>query len=125
MSDRIRPIVMPKWGLAMQEGMVAKWLVEEGAEIRQGQEIVDIETSKIANVFESPVGGPLRRVVTPAGETVPVGALLAVVAPPSVSDPDIDAYVAQFQEQFAAKAAEAGTRSSPSRSRPGPGASTT
>ena len=61
MSDAIRPIVMPKWGLAMQEGMVAKWLVEEGAEIKAGDEILDIETSKIANVFESPVAGPLRR----------------------------------------------------------------
>ena len=61
MSDAIRPIVMPKWGLAMQEGMVAKWLVEEGAEIEAGDEILDIETSKIANVFESPVAGPLRR----------------------------------------------------------------
>src|SRR5690606_24872054 len=73
MSDRIRPIVMPKWGLAMQEGMVAKWLVEEGAEIGAGDEILDIETSKIANVFESPVAGPLRRIVVGEGETVPVG----------------------------------------------------
>ena len=42
-SPTIIPIVMPKWGLAMQEGMVAKWLVEEGAEIRAGDEILDIE----------------------------------------------------------------------------------
>ena len=61
MSDAIRPIVMPKWGLAMQEGMVAKWLVEAGAEVKTGDEILDIETSKLANVFESPVAGPLRR----------------------------------------------------------------
>jgi pyruvate dehydrogenase E2 component (dihydrolipoamide acetyltransferase) len=108
MSDAIRPIVMPKWGLAMQEGMVAKWLVEPGAEIKAGQEILDIETSKIANVFESPVAGPLRRVVVAEGEAVPVGALLGVVADASVSDADLDAYVAKFQEEFAAHAAEAG-----------------
>ena len=108
MSDAIRPIVMPKWGLAMQEGMVAKWLVAAGAEIKAGDEIVDIETSKIANVFESPVAGPLRRVVVGEGETVPVGALLAVVADAAVPDADLDAYVAKFQEEFAAHAAEAG-----------------
>ena len=107
MSDAIRPIVMPKWGLAMQEGMVAKWLVEEGAEIKTGDEILDIETSKIANVFESPVAGPLRRVVVGEGETVPVGALLGVVADASVADAELDAYVARFQEEFAAHAAEA------------------
>jgi len=108
MSDAIRPIVMPKWGLAMQEGMVAKWLVEEGAELKAGDEILDIETSKIANVFESPVAGPLRRIVVGEGETVPVGALLGVVAEASILDPDLDAYIAGFQEEFAAHAAEAG-----------------
>jgi pyruvate dehydrogenase E2 component (dihydrolipoamide acetyltransferase) len=108
MSDQIKPIVMPKWGLAMQEGMVAKWLVEQGAEIKAGDEILDIETSKIANVFESPVAGPLRRVVVGEGETVPVGALLGVVADSSVPDADLDAFVARFQEEFAAHAADAG-----------------
>jgi pyruvate dehydrogenase E2 component (dihydrolipoamide acetyltransferase) len=108
MTDAIKPIVMPKWGLAMQEGMVAKWLVEAGAEIKAGDEILDIETSKIANVFESPVAGPLRRIVVGEGETVPVGALLGVVADASVPDAELDAFVARFQEAFAAHAAEAG-----------------
>lgn len=107
MSDQVRPIVMPKWGLAMQEGMVAKWLVEEGAEIRAGDEILDIETSKIANVFESPVAGPLRRIVVREGETVPVGALLGVVADAAVPDAELDAFIAKFQEEFAAHATEA------------------
>jgi pyruvate dehydrogenase E2 component (dihydrolipoamide acetyltransferase) len=108
MSDAIKLVVMPKWGLAMQEGMVARWLVEEGATINAGDEILDIETSKIANVFESPVAGPLRRRLVGEGETVPVGALLGVVADSSVSDADLDAFVAKFQEEFAAHAAEAG-----------------
>ncbi|MBC6417097.1 MAG: biotin/lipoyl-binding protein, partial [Rhodospirillales bacterium] len=69
MSD-IRPIVMPKWGLAMIEGTVVEWQVEEGAEVAAGQDIMEIETSKITNVFESPVEGPLRKIVVANGETV-------------------------------------------------------
>ena len=107
MSDAVKPVVMPKWGLAMQEGMVARWLVEEGAQIAAGEEILDIETSKIANVFESPVAGTLRRRVVGEGETVPVGALLGVVADGAVPDAELDGFVADFQEQFAAHAAEA------------------
>lgn len=96
--SKIEPIVMPKWGLAMQEGTVAVWHIEPGADIAPGQEIMDIETAKIANVYESPVRGTLRRIVVGAGQTVPVGALLGVAAPPSVSDADIDAYVDTFNE---------------------------
>jgi len=110
MAGEIQPIVMPKWGLAMEEGVVTAWNVAEGATIAKGQEIADIETSKIANVFESPVSGTLRRLVAQTGETLPVGALLAVVADKSASDADLDAFIAKFNESFkealAAKASE-------------------
>lgn len=113
MSEKIQPIVMPKWGLAMQEGMLASWNVEEGQEVAKGQEIADIETSKIANAFESPVSGPVRRRLVGAGETVPVGALLAVVADASVPDAEVDAFVTEFQATLAAAAAEASVAGGP------------
>jgi pyruvate dehydrogenase E2 component (dihydrolipoamide acetyltransferase) len=81
--------------------------VSEGATISTGQEILEIETSKIANVWESPVAGVLRRRVTAEGETVPVGALLGVVADAVVPDAEIDAFVARYKETQAAEAAAA------------------
>ncbi len=93
MTGAIQPIVMPKWGLAMQEGTLAAWHVAEGQEIAKGQEIADIETSKIANAFESPVSGPLRRRLGGEGETVAVRARLAVVADAAVTDDAIEAFV--------------------------------
>ena len=109
----IQPIVMPKWGLAMQEGMLAAWHVAEGQDVTKGQEIADIETSKIANAFESPVAGPLRRRLVGEGETVLVGALLAVVADASISDDAIEAFVTDFQANFAASAAESAADTGP------------
>jgi pyruvate dehydrogenase E2 component (dihydrolipoyllysine-residue acetyltransferase) len=102
----IKPITMPKWGLAMEEGLLARWAVDEGAEIAAGQEIMDIETTKIANVFESPVAGVLRRKVVNDGETVPVGALLGVVAEPGVDEAEVEKFVGAFLESF--KPTEAG-----------------
>ncbi len=113
MTDAIQPIVMPKWGLAMQEGMLASWHVADGQAVEKGQEIADIETSKIANAFESPVAGPVRRRLVGEGETVPVGALLAVVADASVPDAEIDAFVEEFRATLAAAAAEASVAGGP------------
>ena len=101
MSERIRPVSMPKWGLAMTEGKVAAWLVPEGAHVGAGDEIVEIETSKITNVFEAPAAGTLRRRVASEGETLPVGALLAVLAEADVPDAELDAFVASAREKQA------------------------
>lgn len=92
----ITPIVMPKWGLSMKEGTVNEWLVEEGAEITVGMPILDVETDKIANAVEAPDAGLLRRKVASPGDTLPVKALLGVLAPADASDAEIDEYVSSY-----------------------------
>jgi pyruvate dehydrogenase E2 component (dihydrolipoamide acetyltransferase) len=103
----IQSIVMPKWGLAMEEGTLNAWLVAEGAAVTKGQEIAEIETTKITNVFESPTSGQVRRLVAQPGAVLPVGSLLAVLAPASISDAEIDDFVGGFVVEAEA-GAEAG-----------------
>jgi len=99
---------MPKWGLSMTEGTVVQWLVEEGAELGAGDEVVEVESEKINNAVETPAPGVLRRQVAEEGEVVPVGGLLGVIADASVPDEEIDAYVEEFQETFVPEEEEAG-----------------
>lgn len=100
MSD-ITPITMPKFGLAMTEGKIVSWAKQEGSEIAVGEELADIETSKITNAYASPVKGVLRRHVVAEQEELPVGALIAVVADASVPESEIDAFIAKYQAEFA------------------------
>jgi pyruvate dehydrogenase E2 component (dihydrolipoamide acetyltransferase) len=106
-------VTMPKFGLAMTEGKVVSWAKEQGSEIAVGDELADIETTKITNAYESSVAGILRRHVAQLQEELPVGALIAVVADAAVPDSEIDAFIAQFQAEFATRPAEADDAGAP------------
>jgi pyruvate dehydrogenase E2 component (dihydrolipoamide acetyltransferase) len=100
MTGKMHALVIPKYGMVMTEGLLASWHVKEGQEIRAGEDIIDIETEKIVSTYESPGGGILRRQLAREGETLPVGALFAVVAEASVPEPEIDAFIEEFRRNF-------------------------
>ncbi len=58
-------LTMPKLGLTMTEGSVVEWLMEDGAQVRQGQPVVVVMTEKITYEVEAPASGTLRIVVQP------------------------------------------------------------
>jgi len=97
MTDmQLKPIIMPKWGLSMSEGRITRWLKSPGDAIAVGDEIVEVETDKIAGVVEASDAGILRRVIGAEDTVYPVKALLGVIADPIVADAEIDTYVASY-----------------------------
>ncbi len=105
MGEMIK-VTMPKWGLSMVKGTVNDWVVDEGEEVEKGQELVEIETDKIANVLESPGEGVLYRIVAQPGEVLPVSALLGVITQGEVDEAELESYIAEAQAAAAAAAAD-------------------
>lgn len=71
---------LPKLAMSMVEGTIEEWHVEAGASIEEGQDILTISTDKVESALPSPAAGRIRELLVPAGETVPVGTLLAVIS---------------------------------------------
>ncbi len=75
-------VLLPKWGVTMQEATIEEWLVTEGQQVEAGQPLVRIGTDKVDTEVESPGAGVLRCIRVPEGEVAPVGAVLAVIDEP-------------------------------------------
>jgi pyruvate dehydrogenase E2 component (dihydrolipoamide acetyltransferase) len=72
-------IQMPQLGETVTEGTITKWLKSVGDEITEDEAIVEVSTDKVDSEIPSPVSGTLTEIKVEEGETVDVGAVLAVV----------------------------------------------
>lgn len=95
----IQAITVPKLGLTMKEGTLAAWHVAPGAPVAAGQALCDIETEKVTSECPAESAGVLRRQLAGVGSTLPVGALIGVVAAAEVDEAAIDRYIADFRPQ--------------------------
>ena len=106
MSPDIKAINMPKWGMEMSEGDVTAWHAVIGDQVSAGDDLIDVETSKIVNTVTSPDSGILRAIVADPGETCAVGDLLGVLASADTSNEEIQAFIASRSAGTVAKEAQ-------------------
>lgn len=72
-------VLVPKIGFSMEEGTLTEWLVDDGAQVEEGQAIYSLESDKSINEVEAPASGTLRILVEPGDEPVKVGTKLAEI----------------------------------------------
>src|SRR5260370_13291875 len=110
-------VTMPQMGESVVEGTIAKWLVKEGDTVVEDQRLLEISTEKVDTEIPPPGAGQIAKIVTAEGQTVPVGATLAVietvgaetaaklkvVAPKSVPKPEPVQATAQVQASSASE----------------------
>ena len=71
---------MPALSPTMESGKLSRWLVKEGAEVKAGDVLAEIETDKATMEFEAVDEGTLGRILVPEGtEGVKVGTVIALI----------------------------------------------
>ena len=73
-------VMMPKWGMSMQEGLLSSWLVAVGDSVSEGQALATVETEKVDAEIEPPGDGVVAELLVDEGTEVEVGTVIARLA---------------------------------------------
>jgi pyruvate dehydrogenase E2 component (dihydrolipoamide acetyltransferase) len=85
-------VVMPKLSPTMEEGQLSRWLKNEGDKVSVGEGLAEIDTDKATMEAQALASGVLRKILVPAGETVPLGRIIAIIGEP---DEDISGLLSE------------------------------
>lgn len=72
-------VLIPKTGMGIAEGTIAKWLKAEGDSVKAGETIVEIEMAKAVEEVPAPVTGRLRTILLTEGQTAEVYTAIAEI----------------------------------------------
>ncbi|MCQ6557701.1 2-oxoglutarate dehydrogenase complex dihydrolipoyllysine-residue succinyltransferase [Paenibacillus mendelii] len=75
MSD----IKVPEMGESITEGTIAKWVVKEGEQVKQGDVLAELETDKVNIEISAEVDGVISQILRQEGETVQIGEVIAQI----------------------------------------------
>ncbi|WP_095089226.1 pyruvate dehydrogenase complex dihydrolipoamide acetyltransferase [Mesorhizobium sophorae] len=70
-------VILPKVDMDMATGQISRWFAEEGASVKKGDVLFEIETDKAAMEIDAPASGVLRDVTGKEGIDIPVGVAVA------------------------------------------------
>ena len=84
-----KEIKLPQWGMNMNDGTVVKWLKSIGEDVSKGDDLVEIESTKVNAAVEATEAGKLCRIDIKEGDLVPVGTVLGMILLEGESESDI------------------------------------
>ncbi|MGO9510622.1 MAG: 2-oxoglutarate dehydrogenase, E2 component, dihydrolipoamide succinyltransferase [Mycobacterium sp.] len=76
-TGEIFEITMPKLGESVTEGTIGTWFKAVGDDVAFDDPLFDVSTDKVDSEIPSPYDGKMLDIFVSAGETVPVGTVLA------------------------------------------------
>lgn len=73
----MKEIVVPQWGLSMEEAVVTAWLKQVGDSVAVGEPVAELETDKTNAEIESPHAGTIVELCVAEGAEVVAGQVIA------------------------------------------------
>ena len=72
-------VLLPQWGMGMSEGTITLWLKAVGDRVTEDEPLAEVEAEKVEETLESPASGTLVEIRVPAGDTVEVRTVVALI----------------------------------------------
>src|SRR6478752_1868129 len=73
-------VTMPQLGETVTEGTITRWFKQVGETIAADEPLFEVSTDKVDSEVPAPAAGVVSEILVPEGDTVPVGARLAVIS---------------------------------------------
>jgi pyruvate/2-oxoglutarate dehydrogenase complex dihydrolipoamide acyltransferase (E2) component len=78
MSEKVE-VLLPQWGMGMNEGTVLSWLKAVGETVTEDEPLAEIEAEKVEETLEAPASGTLTEIRVAEGDTAEVRSVLAII----------------------------------------------
>lgn len=111
-------VILPKVDMAMESGTIHAWKVAEGAAVKAGDLLFEIETDKANMEIEAPISGVLGKILVKEGVVTPVGAVVAHILAPGETSPETGPAPASVPAAAAPMAVAGTSNASPAPSAP-------
>ena len=72
----MRDVLLPQWGMGMQDGEIVDWCVSIGDPVDEGDDLVEVEAEKVTGTVKAPCAGVVKELYGSPGERVTVAQLL-------------------------------------------------
>jgi pyruvate/2-oxoglutarate dehydrogenase complex dihydrolipoamide acyltransferase (E2) component len=70
---------LPQLSMGMSDAEIVDWYVEDGEEVTEGADLVEIEAEKARQVIAAPLTGVVRELQGDSGDVIEVRDLLCVI----------------------------------------------
>jgi len=89
-EENMAQVFLPELGEGIEKATVSYWYFEEGQEVKEGEDLVEVATDKATFNVPSPVSGVISEILVQEGDSAHPGEALAVIEESKVDESEVE-----------------------------------